>query len=73
MKRTKLVYVLGRDEKELLAYDEYNGEGSGKWFTDNLIMANEEAAKWKNKHAMDRQFNPCHQKPMYVIINHARK
>jgi hypothetical protein len=41
MKRTKLVYVLGKNEKELLAYDEYDGEGSGKWFTDNPIMANE--------------------------------
>jgi hypothetical protein len=41
MKRTKLVYLLGRNEKELLADDEYDGEGSGKWFTDNPIMANE--------------------------------
>jgi hypothetical protein len=41
MKRTKLVYVLGKNEKELLACDEYDGEGSGKWFTDNPIMANE--------------------------------
>jgi len=41
MKRTKLVYMLGRNEKELLAYDEYDSEGSGKWFTDNPIMANE--------------------------------
>ncbi|MDR1858840.1 MAG: hypothetical protein LBQ69_05170 [Treponema sp.] len=41
MKRTKLVYLLGRNEKELLAYDEYDSEGSGKWFTDNPIMANE--------------------------------
>jgi hypothetical protein len=41
MKRTKLVYLLGRNEKELLADDEYYSEGSGKWFTDNPIMANE--------------------------------
>ena len=41
MKRTKLVYMLGRNEKELLAYDEYDSEGSGKWFTDNPVMANE--------------------------------
>jgi hypothetical protein len=41
MKRTKLVYLLGRNEKELLAYDEYDSKGSGKWFTDNPIMANE--------------------------------
>ena len=41
MKRTKLVYLLGKNEKELLAYDEYDSEGSGKWFTDNPIMANE--------------------------------
>ena len=41
MIRTKLVYMLGRNEKELLAYDEYDSEGSGKWFTDNPIMANE--------------------------------
>ena len=26
---------------ELLAYDEYDSKGSGKWFTDNPIMANE--------------------------------
>ena len=37
--RTKLVYLLGRSEKELLAYDEYDSEGSGKWFTDNPMMA----------------------------------
>jgi hypothetical protein len=41
MKRTKLVYLLGKNEKELLAYDEYDSEGSGNWFTDNPIMANE--------------------------------
>jgi len=41
MKRTKLVYLLGKNEKELLAYDEYDSEGSGEWFTDNPIMANE--------------------------------
>ena len=40
MKRTKLVYMLGKNEKELLADDEYDSEG-GKWFTDNPIMANE--------------------------------
>jgi len=40
MKRTKLVYLLGKNEKELLAYDEYDS-GSGKWFTDNPVMANE--------------------------------
>jgi len=40
MKRTKLVYLLGKNEKELLADDEYDSEG-GKWFTDNPIMANE--------------------------------
>ena len=41
MKRTKLVYLVGRNEKELLAYDEYDSEGSGKWFTDNPVMAEE--------------------------------
>ena len=41
MKRTKLVYLLGKNEKELLAYDEYDSEGSGKWFTDNPVMAHE--------------------------------
>ena len=41
MKRTKLVYLLGKNENELLAYDEYDSEGSGKWFTDNPIMAEE--------------------------------
>ena len=40
MKRTKLVYLLGKNEKELLADDEYDSEG-GKWFTDNPIMATE--------------------------------
>ena len=41
MIRTKLIYLLGKNEKELLAYDEYDSEGSGRWFTDNPIMANE--------------------------------
>jgi len=40
MKRTKLVYMLGKNEKELLADDEYDSEG-GKWFTVNPITANE--------------------------------
>jgi len=40
MKRTKLVYMLGKNEKELLADDEYDSE-CGRWFTDNPIMANE--------------------------------
>jgi len=41
MIRTKLIYMIGKNEKELLAYDEYDSKGSGKWFTDNPIMANE--------------------------------
>ena len=41
MRRTKLVYLLGKSETELLAYDEYDSKGSGEWFTDNPIMANE--------------------------------
>jgi hypothetical protein len=41
MKRTKLVYLLGKSENELLACDEYDSEGSGDWFTDNPIMAEE--------------------------------
>ena len=41
MIRTKLIYLVGKNEKELLAYDEYDSEGSGKWFTDNPIMAKE--------------------------------
>ena len=41
MIRTKLVYLLGKNENELLACDEYDSEGSGRWFTDNPIMANE--------------------------------
>ena len=41
MKRTKLIYILGRNKNELLAYDEYDSEGSGKWFTDSPMMAEE--------------------------------
>ena len=40
MVRTKLIYLLGKSENELLAYDEYDS-ASGKWFTDNPIMAEE--------------------------------
>ena len=36
-----MVYLAGKNEKELLAYDEYDSEGSGEWFTDNPVMANE--------------------------------
>ena len=39
--RNKLVYLAGKSEKELLAYDEYDSEGDGKWFTDNPVMAEE--------------------------------
>jgi len=41
MKRTKLVYLVGKSEKELLAYDEYDAEGSGLWYTDKPILAEE--------------------------------
>ena len=41
MIRTKLIYLLGKSENELLAYDEYDSRGSGKWFTDNPVMAEE--------------------------------
>jgi hypothetical protein len=40
MVRTKLIYLVGKSETELLAYDEYDS-GTGKWFTDNPKMANE--------------------------------
>jgi hypothetical protein len=36
MKRTKLVYLVGKSENELLAYDEYCS-GSGKWFTRTVL------------------------------------
>jgi len=49
MKRTKLVYLLGKSEKELLACDEYDSEG-GEWFTDNPIMAEE----FNNQQAFER-------------------
>ena len=39
--RNKLVYLVGKSEKELLGYDEYDSEGDGKWFTDNPVMAEE--------------------------------
>ena len=41
MTRTKLIYLLGKSENELLAYDEYDSKGSGIWFTDNPFMAKE--------------------------------
>jgi hypothetical protein len=31
-------YVLGNSEKELLAYDEYDSHGSGRYFTDDVAM-----------------------------------
>jgi uncharacterized phage-like protein YoqJ len=34
MRRTKPIYLVGKSENELLAYDEYDS-GSGKWFTEN--------------------------------------
>jgi len=39
--KNKLVYLVGKSENELLAYDEYDSEGDGKWFTDNPVMAEE--------------------------------
>ena len=57
MRRTKLIYLIGKSETELLAYDEYDSEGSGKWFTDNPIMANEyycqEACEEAEKEGLD--------------------
>ena len=39
--KNKLVYLVGKSEKELLACDEYDSYGDGKWFTDNPVMAEE--------------------------------
>ncbi|MDR2542291.1 MAG: hypothetical protein LBC80_02435 [Treponema sp.] len=56
MRRTKLIYLVGKSENELLAYDEYDS-GSGKWFTENPIMANEyycqQACEEKKKEGLD--------------------
>ena len=40
MTRTKVVYLVGKSENQLYAYDEYDS-GSGTWFTDNPVMAEE--------------------------------
>ena len=57
MRRTKLIYLLGKSENELLAYDEYDSKGSGKWFTDNPVMAEEyycqRACEEAEKHGLD--------------------
>ena len=42
----KLTYLLGKSKNELSAYDEYDSDGSGKWYTDNPIMANEHNYKF---------------------------
>ena len=31
-------YAVGKSEKELLAYDEYDSQGSGLYFTDDALM-----------------------------------
>jgi hypothetical protein len=44
MKRTKVAYLLGKSSTELLACDDKDSKGSGKWFTDDPIMAEEHGA-----------------------------
>ena len=39
--KNNLVYLAGKNEKESLAYDEYDSKSDGKWFTDNPVMAEE--------------------------------
>ena len=36
--QTCTFYAVGKSEKELLAYDEYDSQGSGLYFTDDLFM-----------------------------------
>jgi hypothetical protein len=38
LKRTCQFYALGKSESELLAYDEYDSRGSGRYFTDDAFM-----------------------------------
>ena len=38
MVRKNSFYALGKSEEELLAYDELDSNGSGDWFTNNLMM-----------------------------------
>ena len=39
MINSKLTYLMGKSETELLAYDTYKSEEPVEWFTDNPIMA----------------------------------
>jgi len=38
--QTCTFHAVGKSEKELLAYDEYDSKGSGIYFTDDLFMCN---------------------------------
>ena len=38
--KTCQFYAVGKSEKELLAYDEYDSMGSGEYFTDDVLMCN---------------------------------
>ena len=38
MTRTNLFYAAGKSETELFAYDEYDSQGSGIYFTDDAYM-----------------------------------
>jgi hypothetical protein len=38
MTRTNFFYVPGKSEKELFAYDEYDSQGSGIYYTDDPLM-----------------------------------
>jgi len=38
--QTCTFYAVGKSEKELLGYDEYDSHGSGCYFTDDLFMCN---------------------------------
>ena len=38
MTRTNFFYAVGKSETELFAYDEYDSQGSGIYFTDDAYM-----------------------------------
>jgi len=38
--QTCTFYAVGKSEKKLLGYDEYDSHGSGSYFTDDLFMCN---------------------------------
>jgi hypothetical protein len=55
--KTCQFYAVGPDKKNLLAYDEYDSEGGGFYYTDDLLMIERYTCKKSKIRAKEKDTN----------------